>query len=107
MNNNMFELTKTIKAAASGGPSDITDAIYAAGYRKPDRSVEDTVMLTIETLAGFEGADIPWKQWPKNLDGILFNELNELIEVECYNSDGSAAHIAKAVLSAGYRKVGE
>ena len=31
MNSNMFELTKTIKAAVSGGSSDITDAIYAAG----------------------------------------------------------------------------
>lgn len=70
MNSNMFELTKTIKAAVSGGSSGITDAIFAAGYRKPDRSVEDAVMLTIETLAGFEGADIPWEQWPKNLDGI-------------------------------------
>lgn len=107
MNSNMFELTKTIKAAASGGSSGITDAIYAAGYRKPERCVEDAVMLTIETLAGFEGADIPWEQWPKSLDGILVNELNELIEVECHNADGSAAHIAKAVLSAGYRKVGE
>ncbi|WP_416187246.1 hypothetical protein [Hafnia paralvei] len=107
MNSNMFELTKTIKAAVSGGSSGITDAIFAAGYRKPDRSVEDAVMLTIETLAGFEGADIPWEQWPKNFDGVLVNELNELIEVECHNADGSAAHIAKAVLSAGYRKVGE
>ncbi|MEG1655553.1 MAG: hypothetical protein RR390_18935, partial [Hafnia sp.] len=90
MNSNMFELTKTIKAAVSGGSSGITDAIFAAGYLKPDRSVEDAVMLTIETLAGFEGADIPWEQWPKNLDGILINELNELIEVECHNADGSA-----------------
>lgn len=107
MNSNMFELTKTIKAAVSGRSSGITDAIYAAGYRKPDRSVEDAVMLTIETLAGFEGADIPWEQWPKDLNGVLVNELNELIEVERHNADGSAAHIAKVVLSAGYRKVGE
>lgn len=98
---NIFALAQVIKAAGTD-PSDVTDAVWAAGYRKPAQSADEAVALTLDILAGFEGNDLPWSVWPKDYAGILQSELNEVIEGEMSRENASPASTAKAVIAAGY-----
>jgi hypothetical protein len=98
---NIFALAQVIKAAGTD-PSDVTDAVWAAGYRKPAQSADKAVALTLDILSGFEGADLPWSVWPKDYEGILQSELNEVIEQEMSRENASPASAAKAIIAAGY-----
>lgn len=49
---NVFELVKLIKAA-NGDPSSITDAIWEAGYRQPERTAEEASIAKSVIRAGF------------------------------------------------------
>ena len=101
---NVFALAKIIKAAGND-PSDVTDAVWTAGYRKPERQAEDAVNLTLEIISGFEGADMPWDVWPKDYADILKCELNDFV-VEAITSDkANAASAAKELIAEGYAKV--
>jgi len=99
---NVFALAQIIKAAGSD-PSDITDAVWAAGYRKPERSTEEAVTLTLEIISGCHGADIEWSVWPKNYDEILQCELNEFVE-EALHVYKTAHSIASVLIAAEYSK---
>jgi hypothetical protein len=46
---NVFELVKLIKAA-NGDPSSITDSIWEAGYRQPERTAEEAAKITISVF---------------------------------------------------------
>lgn len=100
---NLFALAQVIKAAGTD-PSEVTDAVWAAGYRRPARSVEDAVALTLDIIAGFDGNDLPWAVWPKNYDDILQCELNEFIE-EALHTYKTAHSIASGLLAVGFAKV--
>ncbi|EKN4773899.1 TPA: hypothetical protein U5D55_000208 [Yersinia enterocolitica] len=106
---NVFELASIIKSAC-GDPSDMTDAIWKAGYRKPERTSEEMVVLTIDSICAYVGLDLPYECWPKSLNEVLEGELNELFG-EVLHDDEKAhpgkpnfAYIAKSILAAGYRK---
>lgn len=45
----IFELARIIRAAGSD-PSNITDEVWAAGYRQPERSAEEAAQITIDTF---------------------------------------------------------
>jgi hypothetical protein len=98
---NIFALAQIIKAAGTD-PSDVTDAVWAAGYRKPAQTASQAVALTLDIVAGFEGNDLPWSVWPKDYEGILQSELNEVIEQEMSREAASPAGTAKTIISAGY-----
>lgn len=48
---NVFALAQIIKAAGSD-PRNVTDVVWAAGYRKPERSAEEAVMRACVHRAG-------------------------------------------------------
>lgn len=100
---NIFALAQVIKAAGTD-PGDVTDAVWAAGHRKPARTTSQAVALALDIVAGFEGNDLPWSVWPKDYDGILQSELNEVIEQEMSRENASPASAAKAIIAAGYLK---
>ncbi|MDX7993001.1 hypothetical protein, partial [Xenorhabdus littoralis] len=77
MINNSFHLTQII-ASAWGDPTDITEAVWQAGYRKPARGEKEIAALTIDIMEGVPD-EAPYSARPKNLDDILSEELNNII----------------------------
>ncbi|MDH1085978.1 hypothetical protein N5C79_05675 [Pantoea brenneri] len=100
---NVFALAQIIKAAGTD-PSEVTDSVWDANYRRPARTVEEAVTLTLDIIAGFDGNDLPRAVWPKSYDEILKCELNEIIE-EALHAYKTAHGIASNLLIAGYDKV--
>ncbi|ENP0645803.1 hypothetical protein ACCH78_003815 [Enterobacter hormaechei] len=101
---NPFDLVKLIKSAA-GDPSAMTDAIWEAGYRQPERSEQEAAKITIDTFFNCMALDMPNDFWPRDYDGVLKNELMKAVIGEDGELDGAdAAIIAKNVISAGFSK---
>ncbi|MBI6547826.1 hypothetical protein [Xenorhabdus lircayensis] len=98
MTNNSFHLTQII-ASAWSHPADITEAIWQAGYRKPERNAEEIATLTIEVMEG-----VPYQIKPKNLNNILTLELNDIIFDATWSDAVTPAAVAKIILENGYRK---
>ncbi|EDX0374151.1 hypothetical protein GTL21_004936 [Salmonella enterica] len=94
------DLAKIISTAGND-PSDITDAVWAAGYRKPERTEEEAINLAIDTFADSRYNGIPDDAWPKTYDEILRCELNEIID-EVTWSYFSPENIANRLIGAGY-----
>ncbi|MCT8350155.1 hypothetical protein LGZ99_23905, partial [Photorhabdus temperata] len=84
MINNSFHLTQVI-ASAWGDPSNITDAVWNAGYRKADRTSEEMVLVTLKVIKDSHYSDIPYEYWPKDLEAVLAAELNFLIDDFVWN----------------------
>ncbi|MCX8967430.1 hypothetical protein EHW66_21435 [Erwinia psidii] len=99
---NIFPLAQVIKAAGSD-PSKVTEAVWEAGYRRPERPTEEAVSLTLEILCGCYGADIPWEVWPKDYSGVLKEELNECV-FPAMTDGATAFSAAKALIAAGYTR---
>lgn len=100
---NVFELAQIIKAAGSD-PSDVTGAVWDAGYRRPERGAEEAVNLALDIICGFEGADLPWDVWPKNYTDILKGELNDFV-IEATSPDkATAVCVAKELIAEGYAR---
>jgi hypothetical protein len=102
MINNSFHLTQII-ASAWGDPADITNAIWNAGYRKPEREAEDIAILTIEIMEGIPD-EAPCSERPKNLNDILTMELNNIIFDATWNEGITPAKVAGVILRNGYRR---
>ncbi|WP_455424835.1 hypothetical protein [Dryocola sp. LX212] len=100
---NIFELAQVIKSAGTD-PSDVTDAVWTAGYRKPERNAEEAVNLALDIICGFEGADLPWEVWPKNYTDILKGELNDFVIEAITADEATAASAAKELIAEGYVK---
>lgn len=100
---NVFAMAQVIKAAGND-PSEVTDAVWAAGYRRPPRSVEEEVELTLEIVSGCHGADMPWEVWPKDYEDVLKEELNEFVCLAVIPEGTTAVSAAKELLAAGYVK---
>lgn len=94
------ELAKIISTAGKD-PSEITDAVWAAGYRKPERTEAEAVNLTINIFAGLKYSGIPDDAWPKTYDEILRCELSEILNEELWR-DIPPDIIANRLIEAGY-----
>lgn len=101
----LFELVALIKKA-KGDPSAMTDAIWEAGYRQPERTAEEAAQITIDTFFYCNSFDMPAEFWPRNYDGVLQNELMKAVggeDGELWGTDPKT--IASSVISAGFGKV--
>lgn len=101
---NVFALAQIIKTAG-GDPGDITSAVWAAGYRKPEKSVEEAVLQTIDVLGEYHSNDIPSEYWPDSYESVLTGELNRVVHDAEWPEISTPASIAKAIIVAGYRVV--
>ncbi|HBM2887245.1 TPA: hypothetical protein LVL12_005354 [Klebsiella oxytoca] len=101
---NMFELVKLIKSA-NGDPSAMTDAIWEAGYRQPERTAEEAALITIDVFFMCNGFGMPTDFWPRNYDSVLQNELMKAIGGEDGELLGAdATTIARSIINAGFSK---
>lgn len=102
--NNVFGLAQLI-VAAGDNPDDITDAIWAAGYRQPERTAAEAAELTIATFHYCMSYGMPEEFWPKNYDAVLINELMAAVMADqdslCDIAPITCAH---SVLNAGFSK---
>ncbi|PQQ32799.1 hypothetical protein CE143_09055 [Photorhabdus luminescens] len=105
MINNSFHLTQVI-ASAWGDPSDITDAVWDAGYRKADRASEEMVLLTLKVIKNSHYSDIAYEYWPKDLESVLAAELNFLIDDLTWSDETTPATVARIILENGYIRKG-
>ncbi|OTA16325.1 hypothetical protein Xvie_02097 [Xenorhabdus vietnamensis] len=105
MINNSFHLTQII-ASVWGDPSDITDAVWQTGYRKPERGEKEIAELVIDIMNGVPD-EVPYSERPKNLDDILTTELYSVIFEGTWSDAVTPAAVAKIVLENGYQKGGE
>ncbi|PQQ23701.1 hypothetical protein [Photorhabdus hindustanensis] len=106
MINNSFHLTQVI-ASAWGDPSDITDAVWNAGYRKADRTPEEMVLLTLKVIENSYYSDYIYEYWPKDLESVLVAELNFLIDDLTWSDKATPATVAKIILENGYQRGSE
>lgn len=104
---NIFALASIIKSG-NGDPSAVTDAIWEAGYRQPERSAEEAAQITIDTFFYCESFDMPTDLWPRTYEHVLQNELMKAVLSEyedCGIFDLEPVVVAKSVLQAGFSKV--
>ncbi|CNK57616.1 hypothetical protein [Yersinia frederiksenii] len=101
MSDSIFQLANIIKSAGSD-PGEITTAIWAAHYRKPERSADEVTILSMDIICNYCLESVPVEHWPENLDGLLKFELGVLVD-EFYSMNPLPGKIAKAVLAVGYR----
>ncbi|MES4613045.1 MAG: hypothetical protein ACTH8P_16690 [Ewingella sp.] len=101
---NVFELAQIIKNAGAD-PGDITSAVWAASYRKPEKSAEEAALLTIDLLGEYHGNEIPGEHWPETYEAVLLGELNRVIQEAEWLETPTPASIAKEIINAGYSKV--
>ncbi|MDE9462495.1 hypothetical protein [Xenorhabdus bovienii] len=104
MINNSFHLTQII-ASVWGDPSDITDAIWQAGYRKPERGEKEIAALIIDVMNGVPD-EVPYSARPKSLDDILSEELSGIIFEATWSDKATPAGVARVILENGYQKGG-
>ncbi|MCP9270355.1 hypothetical protein M5U04_20335 [Xenorhabdus sp. XENO-1] len=102
MINNSFSLTQII-ASVWGDPADITDAIWQAGYRKPERGEKEIAELIIDVMNGVPD-QVPYSERPKNLNDILTTELNNIIFDATWEGKVTPAGVAGVILENGYQK---
>lgn len=101
----VFALAQIIKAAGSD-PSDVTDAIWAAGYRQPTRTADEAAQITIDTFFYCNSFDMPTEFWPRTYDSVLQNELMKAVLEEYDISDIiDPVKTARNVLKAGFSEV--
>ncbi|MEQ1963433.1 hypothetical protein ABLB69_09680 [Xenorhabdus khoisanae] len=102
MTNNASHLTQII-ASVWGDPTDITDAVWQAGYRKPERGEKEIAVLTIDVMNGIPD-EVPYSERPRNLGDILTTELYTIILEATLSDLATPAMVAKMILWNGYRK---
>ncbi|MDC9596505.1 hypothetical protein [Xenorhabdus anantnagensis] len=102
MINNSLHLTQII-TSAWGDPSDITDAVWQAGYRKPERGEKEIAELVIDIMNGVPD-EVPYSARPRNLEDILSTELNTIIFEATWSDIATPAMVATMILWNGYRK---
>ncbi|MBC8955017.1 hypothetical protein [Xenorhabdus sp. PB62.4] len=105
MTNNSFHLTQII-ASVWGDPADITDAVWQAGYRKPEREEKEIAELIIDIMNGVPD-EAPYSERPKKLDDILTTELYSIIFDATWSDAVTPAMVAKIIMENGHQKGGE
>lgn len=97
---NILALVKIIKNSG-GDPGDITGAVWKAGYRKPEKSAEEAVLLTIDLICEYSATE----HWPDSYESVLTGELNRVVQDAEWPESSTPVSIAKAIIEAGYCKV--
>ncbi|ECT1021511.1 hypothetical protein DPO11_15670 [Salmonella enterica] len=82
----------------------LAGAIFAAGWHKPLRAIEDAAMLSMSMYASLKLEGVPQESWPKGYGQILLHELIEIINEEVLKGDYTAESIANRLIREGYRK---
>ncbi|HBE9082243.1 hypothetical protein [Serratia fonticola] len=99
---NVFTLAQLVKSG-KGDPSAVTDAIWDAGYRQPERTAVEAAQITIDTFFYCESLSMPPDIWPETYDHILQNELMKAVLGEDFElDDADPVTIAKNVIKAGF-----
>jgi len=102
---NVFELAQIIKKAGYK-PNKITDMIWDAGYRQPERNAEEAALITIEVFFYCNSFDMPTNFWPRTYDSVLMNELMKAVLEDYEETDEfDPVRTAKNVVKAGFSKV--
>ncbi len=96
-----FNLVSVIKNAGTD-PSDITDAVWKADYRKTDFTTEQIIDITVSMTGDSIYLKLPHDNLPKTLDDISKYHLNDIIFDAHW--DNPPATIAQAITENGYRK---
>ncbi|TDB42061.1 hypothetical protein [Photorhabdus luminescens] len=102
MTNNLFHITQIV-ASVWGDPADMTDAIWQAGYRKPERTAGEIGLLTIDVMNGVPDW-VSHNERPKDLNDILRVELNNIIFDVTWDGKATPVSVVKAVLASGYTR---
>ena len=95
------DLVKVIKDAGDD-PSDITKAIFLAGYKKTDFSIEQIIEMTADQTASCIYLGMKRDALPRTIDDIAKYQLTGLIEEASWI--GTPEEIAAEVLRNGYQK---
>ncbi|MDE9571524.1 hypothetical protein KKJ16_21610, partial [Xenorhabdus bovienii] len=69
----------------------------------PERGAEEIVQLTIEIMEGIPD-ESPYNSRPKDLNDILFGELNDIIFEATWRDKVTPAGVAKVILKNGYTR---
>lgn len=96
-----FNLVSVIKNAG-GDPSDMTDAVWKASYRKTYFTTEQIIDITVNMTGDCIYLKLPHDNFPKTLDDISKYYLNDIIFDAHW--DNPPATIAQAIMENGYRK---
>ncbi|HCM64745.1 MAG TPA: hypothetical protein DIT05_19725 [Morganella sp. (in: Bacteria)] len=91
-----------IITTAGHDPSDITDAVWNAGYRKMDFTTEQIIEMAVGQTADTLLNRFPADTLPKTLDDISQYHLNGIIFEAKW--EGSSEAVAKEILVNGYNK---
>lgn len=97
-NSNLINIIKN----AGNDPSDITDAIFLAGYRKADFSIEQIIEMTADQTATCIYLGMERDALPRTMDDLAKYHLNGLIEESSWI--GTSEDIAAEVLRSGYKR---
>lgn len=87
---------------AGHDPSDITDAVWGAGYRKTDFTTEQIIEMAVNQTADTVLSGFPVERLPKTLDDLSQYHLNGIIFEAKW--EGTPAAVANAVLVNRYKK---
>ncbi|KNZ82618.1 hypothetical protein AFL46_19835 [Providencia stuartii] len=96
-----FNLVSIIKNAG-GDPSDVTEAVWDAGYQKMDFTTEEIIQMTTSQIAECLYYDVPQNVWPKTVESLSKGNLNTIIDDAMW--EGDSAGVAVAILKNGYRR---
>lgn len=94
-----------IITAAGNDPSDITGAVWAAGYRKTDFTTEQVIEMAVNQTADTVLNSFPVETLPKTLDDLSQYHLNGIIFEAKW--EGTPAAVASAILMNGYKMENE
>ncbi|OAT54019.1 hypothetical protein [Providencia heimbachae] len=97
-NSNLINIIRN----AGNDPSDITDAIFLAGYRKTDFSIEQIIEMTADQTASCIYLGMKYDALPRTINDIAKYHLSGLIEEASWI--GTPEEIAAEVLRNGYQK---
>lgn len=96
-----FNLVSVIKNAGTD-PSDMTDAVWKAGYRKTDFTTEQIIDITVSMTGDSIYLKLPHDNLPKTLDDISKYYLNNIIFDAHW--DNPPTVVAQVIMENGYRK---
>ena len=97
----VFDLI-TLVNSSDGDADSIVDAVWSAGYRKPERSASDAALLTIDTFFECNAFGIPAKYWPESWESVMQNELMKVVAGDDF--DLEARKVAERIIAADYLK---
>lgn len=90
-----------IITTAGHDPSDITDAVWNAGYRRTDFTTEQIIEMAVAQTGDTVLNGLPVDTLPKTLDDLSQYHLNGIIFEAKW--EGTPAAVAKEILVNGYK----